>query len=88
MLFNKEEYYRTIETLENMLLIKIAAIIIIFIIASVFINDIIIKTEILKVTLIAALLGIIISIPVYIKENIRIEEMKMKLDIYEKIMKS
>ena len=87
MLFDKERYKVSISTLESIALIKFFIIIAIFCIIIIALNSLIFKLDIIIPIIIALVLGILTSYTVYSIDNIKIEEMKMKIDIYEMIEK-
>lgn len=80
MLFNEEDYKKYIETIESLIILKYGLLIIVISIVGFFIFKII-----------GAIIGLIIGIILYyflsIREKIKIEEMKMKVDIYEILKK-
>lgn len=86
MLFDKKKYYNYITTKENIIDINIVISAVICLAISIIINHIIIKGDIIKVAIIGAIIGLILGYIKYRKEKIKVEEMKMKLDIYEKII--
>lgn len=87
MLFDKEKYKLSISTLESIALIKFFIIIAIFCIILIALNALIFKFEIIIPIIVALILGLLTSYTTYSIDNIKIEEMKMKLDIYEIIEK-
>lgn len=85
MLFNKEKYINAINSKDTAILIKSLLIVIIFIILGFIVNSFL-KADTLIVILISLIIGIAIACISYSSSQVKIEEMKMKLDIYEKIM--
>lgn len=87
MLFNKEYYYNYIKSYESFIFIKFILIIIGFTILGFFVSDFL-NFEQLKFSIISMLIGIFIGYNFYNDDKFKIEEMKMKLDLYNKIMNS
>ena len=85
-MFNKERYINFIETKQGIAEITIIAILILFITTGIILNLIFIKKNMLLTVIPLAIIGFIIGYSNYKKTIIKLEEMKMKLDIYEKVM--
>lgn len=85
MLFDKRLYYNKIKTLEGIIEIKTVVLFVLIIVISILLNHFIFKTDIIKVVAIAALIGILFGYLYYINKQCKVEEMKMKLDIYNMI---
>lgn len=85
MLFNKEYYYNYIKKLESTYLFKFGftffIISFLFVFASLYFN-----LDILFFTLFGIFLGLFISIYFYNIDKLRLEELKMKFDIYNAII--
>lgn len=79
MLFEKEKYYKHIGTLEKMVNFMYAIYILIFGILGLILYK---GTGLI----LGILLGILISTAVTLKVKIQIQEMKMKFDIYNKLI--
>lgn len=86
MLFDKKKYYNYITTKENIIDINIILSIVICLIIAIIINHIFFKGDIIKAVIIGVIIGLILGYIKYRKESIKVEEMKMKLDIYNKII--
>lgn len=85
MIFDKRLYYNKIKTLEGIIEIKAVALFVITITIGIILNYFIFKTDVIKIISIAALTGIVIAYLYYTQKQYKVEEMKMKLDIYNMI---
>ena len=81
MLFEKEKYYKYIGTIENMITAYYFIIIGIFILIG-------IASKNLIGFIICILIGILISTIATLNAKIKIQEVKWKMDIYEKVKKT
>lgn len=81
MLFEKEKYYKYIRTIENMITAYYFIIIGIFILIGIASKNFI-------VCIICILIGLLISTIATLNAKIKVQEMKWKMDIYEKIKKT
>lgn len=85
MLFSKEFYYNYIKKLENWNLFKFGFSFFIISFSFVFVS-LYFNLNVLLFTLLGIILGLIISIYIYNLDKIRIEEYKMRFDIYNAII--
>lgn len=85
-MFNKERYTNYIETKQGIAEITIVAILILSITLGIILNLIFIKKNMLLTIIPLAITGFIIGYSNYKRTIIKLEEMKMKLDLYEKII--
>lgn len=85
MIFSKERYINAIEHRDTIAILRALATIAITIIIAFIINTII-HISLIILILLALIIGMCIAYNNYINEQTKIEEMKMKLDIYEKIV--
>lgn len=85
-MFDKNKYANYIETKQGIAEITIVAILILFITTGIILNLIFIKKNMLLTVAPLAIIGFITGYSNYKRTIIKLEEMKMKLDLYEKIM--
>lgn len=81
MLFEKEKYYKYIGTIENMITAYYFIIIGIFLLIGIASKNFI-------SCIIFVLIGILISTIATLNAKIKVQEMKWKIDIYEKVKKT
>jgi len=83
-MFDKNTYYTYSKTLETFSMIKFAIFMIIYIVGGYLVGEYLIKN-----TFIGILIGIVIGITLqylnYLKEQIKVEEMRMLLEIHNSI---
>lgn len=87
MLFDKKKYYNYATTREETAALKLVLTLVICIIISIAINHVFLKKDTIIMVAIGAIIGLILGYSKYSKEIIKAEEMKMKLDIYNEIIK-
>lgn len=87
MLFDKKAYYNIIKRLEFQSFLIIIMFIFVFTFTG-FIIAHILKTNIFLFSILGMLIGIILGTILSSKIDLQILDMKMKLDIYDKIMKN
>lgn len=85
-MFNENKYKNYIENKENIAEIKIALAIVLCVALGIIINRTLIKKDTIIIGVISAIIGLILGYINYRKTIIKTEEMKMKLDLYQKIM--
>lgn len=76
MIFDKESYYRHMKILDNITFIIYFICIIIFLFVGMYFWK-------LKGAFICLFIGVIVNFPLYIRNQIKVEEMQWKLDIYD-----
>lgn len=81
MLFEKEKYYKYIGTIENMITAYYFIIIGIFVLIGILSKSFI-------GFLICILIGVLMSTIATLNAKIKVQEMKWKMDIYEKVKKT
>lgn len=86
-MFNKLAYYTYSKTLETISMIRFGIIILVFIIGGYLVGEYVIKNTLIGI-LIGLLIGIVLQYVSYLKEQIKVEEMRMMLEIYDKISKN
>lgn len=82
-MFDKKAYYEYSKTLEIISIVKLSLLIIIYGVIGFFIGEYIIKNAIIGIVA-GIIISIIIQFPIYLKEQIKVEEMRMNLEIYNK----
>lgn len=85
-MFNENKYKNYIENKENIAEIKIALAIVLCVALGIIINRTLLKKDTIIIGVISAIIGLILGYINYRKTRIKTEEMKMKLDLYQKIM--
>ena len=85
-MFNENKYKNYIENKENIAEIKIALAIVLCVALGIIINRTLLKKDTIIIGVISAIIGLILGYINYRKTIIKTEEMKMKLDLYQKIM--
>lgn len=83
-MFDKEEYYRYSKLLEIISIVKLSIIVLATSLIAYYFGEFIIENYIIR-TIIGMIIGILLSYMSYVKEQIKVEEMNWKIDIYEKI---
>lgn len=85
-MFDKNAYYNYSKTLETFTMIKFGILMIIYAIIGYLLGEYILKNTIIGL-LIGIALGIIIQYSSYLKEQIKVEEMRMMLEIHNSLIK-
>ena len=80
--FNEKLYFKRIQFLGFLNYVKALSIIVIFIFVAALINNFFIKKDLIIAILISLVIGIIIAFISYYNKQQKIEEMKMKFDMY------
>lgn len=87
MLFNKKIYYEKVKTIENIAVLRYIFTIVLIIIIAVVINKNFFQKDVIIPIIIGIVIGLFLGYGEYNKSIIKAEEMKMKIDIYDKVMK-
>lgn len=85
-MFDKEEYYKYSRILEIVSIVKFCIIVLVSAMIAYFWGEFIIKDYIIR-TIIGIVIGIMLSYMSYIKEQIKIEEMRMNIENNEELKK-
>lgn len=83
-MFDKKAYFEYSNTLEKISMIRFGILMIIYIVAGYLIGDYILKNTIIGV-IIGIIIGLVMQYLSYLKEQIKVEEMRMMLEIHESI---
>ncbi len=81
-IFDEKLYFKRIQFLGFLNYVKALSIIVIFIFVAALINNFFIKKDLIIAILISLVIGIIIAFISYYNKQQKIEEMKMKFDMY------
>ena len=84
-MFDKKIYYQYSKNLETFAITKFATLMLVFIIGGYFIGEYILKNNFIGI-IIGIIVGTILLYSNYLKEQIKVEEMKMMLEIHSKLI--
>lgn len=85
-MFDKNSYYQYSKNLETFSMIKFGIFMLLYIVAGYLIGQYVIKNTAIGI-IIGIVVGIILQYSSYLKEQIKVEEMRMLLEIHNSVTK-
>lgn len=85
-MFDKNSYYQYSKNLETFSMIKFGVFMLLYIVAGYLIGQYVIKNTAIGI-IIGIVVGIILQYSNYLKEQIKVEEMRMLLEIHNSVTK-